>query len=141
MAQDKGQRQHATLGPVTRRSANGSNIAIRGGAITETKRSKQIKTKTNGLRRPNQPIRLPTNLASAQRLAAPPTGQDGLKQEAKEQLQAAVNDLPLRKAGRPAKPNKPARRRKVGSSAIRDKRRIRAAKNAAARVVNITRRC
>ena len=56
-----------------------------------------------------------------------------LEQEAKEQLQAAINDLPQRKAGRPSKAEQASQTGKSRQQRDKEtKRRIRAEKNAAA---------
>jgi transposase len=85
-----------------------------------------------GVGQPADP--LPGDLASAQkRLQRLQQARTELEQEAREQLQAAVNDLPLRKAGRPSKGEQASKVKKSRQQRDKEtKRRIRAAKNAAA---------
>jgi len=108
------------LGRLREDQRTGATLAIRSGAITEPSAANRSRRRPTVWRRPTADP-LPDDLASAQkRLQRLQQARTELEQEAKEQLQAAVNDpSAAQKPVAPTKPNKPARRRKVGSSAIR----------------------
>jgi transposase len=100
--------------------------------LNQAQQTDQDEDQRYGVGQPADP--LPDDLASAQkRLQRLQQARTELEQEAKEQLQAAVNDLPLRKAGRPSKAEQASKTTKSRQQRDKEtKRRIRAAKNAAA---------
>jgi transposase len=100
--------------------------------LNQAQQTDQDEDQRFGVGQPADP--LPDDLASAQkRLQRLQQARTELEQEAKEQLQAAVNDLPLRKAGRPSKAEQASKTTKSRQQRDKEtKRRIRAAKNAAA---------
>ena len=100
--------------------------------LNQAQQTDQDEDQRFGVGQPADP--LPDDLASAQkRLQRLQQARTELEQEAKEQLQAAVNDLPLRKAGRPNKAEQASKTTKSRQQRDKEtKRRIRAAKNAAA---------
>jgi transposase len=100
--------------------------------LNQAQQTDQDEDQRFGVGQPADP--LPDDLASAQkRLQRLQQARTELEQEAKEQLQAAVNDLPLRKAGRPSKAEQASKTKKSRQQRDKEtKRRIRAAKNAAA---------
>jgi transposase len=100
--------------------------------LNQAQQTDQDEDQRFGVGQPADP--LPDDLASAQkRLQRLQQARTELEQEAKEQLQAAVNDLPLRKAGRPSKAEQASETTKSRQQRDKEtKRRIRAAKNAAA---------
>jgi len=100
--------------------------------LNQAQQTDQDEDQRFGVGQPADP--LPDDLASAQkRLRRLQQARTELEQEAKEQLQAAVNDLPLRKAGRPNKAEQASKTTKSRQQRDKEtKRRIRAAKNAAA---------
>ncbi len=100
--------------------------------LNQAQQTDQDEDQRFGVGQPADP--LPDDLASAQkRLQRLQQARTELEQEAKEQLQAAVNDLPLRNAGRPSKAEQASKTTKSRQQRDKEtKRRIRAAKNAAA---------
>ena len=100
--------------------------------LNQAQQTDQEEDQRFGAGQPSDP--LPDDLASAQkRLQRLQQARTELEQEAKEQLQAAINDLPLRKAGRPSKSEQASQTRKSRQQRDKEtKRRIRAANNVAA---------
>ncbi len=100
--------------------------------LNQAQQTDQDEDQRFGVGQPADP--LPDDLASAQkRLQRLQQARTELEQEAKEQLQAAVNDLPQRNAGRPSKAEQASKTTKSRQQRDKEtKRRIRAAKNAAA---------
>jgi transposase len=100
--------------------------------LNQAQQTDQEEDQRFGAGQPADP--LPDDLANAQkRLQRLQHAKRELEQEAKEQLQAAINDLPQRKAGRPSKAEQASQTGKSRQQRDKEtKRRIRAEKNAAA---------
>ena len=94
--------------------------------LNQAQQTDQEEDQRFGAGQPADP--LPDDLANAQkRLQRLQQAKRELEQEAKEQLQAAINDLPLRKAGRPSKAEQASQTGKNRQQRDKEtKRRIRA---------------